>query len=87
MQVSSSRVVAAPRSARRSAVVCQAQRSESLAGPIATAALAAVVGLSNVQPAAADVAGLTPCSESKAFAKLEKKELKNLDKRLKKVRA
>lgn len=31
-------------------------------------------------------AGLTPCSESKAFAKLEKKEIKALTKRLKQVR-
>jgi photosystem I subunit 3 len=70
--------------ARRSVVV-KAQKEQSVAAPLAAAALAAVVGLSNVQPAAADVAGLTPCSQSKAFAKLEKKEVKALEKRLKKV--
>jgi hypothetical protein len=53
----------------------------------AAAALAAVVGISDVQPAMADVAGLTPCSESKGFAKQQKKELKTLEKRLKQVRA
>lgn len=74
------------RPARRAvSVVCSAQKPE-LGTAVAAAALATVVGFSNVQPAAADVAGLTPCSESKAFAKLEKKELKNLNKRLKNVR-
>nr|6JO5_F Chain F, Photosystem I reaction center subunit F, Photosystem I reaction center subunit III, chloroplastic [Chlamydomonas reinhardtii]6JO6_F Chain F, Photosystem I reaction center subunit F, Photosystem I reaction center subunit III, chloroplastic [Chlamydomonas reinhardtii]7BGI_F Chain F, Photosystem I reaction center subunit III, chloroplastic [Chlamydomonas reinhardtii]7BLX_F Chain F, Photosystem I reaction center subunit III, chloroplastic [Chlamydomonas reinhardtii]7D0J_F Chain F, Photo len=34
-----------------------------------------------------DIAGLTPCSESKAYAKLEKKELKTLEKRLKQYEA
>ncbi|KAJ9523257.1 hypothetical protein QJQ45_024039 [Haematococcus lacustris] len=69
-------------SAVRRTVVCSAQK-ESVSTAVAAAALAAVVGFSNVLPASADVAGLTPCSESKAFAKLEKKELKNLNKRLK----
>merc|ERR1712224_1190613 len=32
----------------------------------------------------ADISGLTPCAESKAFAKLKKQELKELQKRLKK---
>merc|ERR1712118_224703 len=34
--------------------------------------------------AIADISGLTPCAESKAFAKLKKQELKELQKRLKK---
>jgi len=34
--------------------------------------------------AIADISGLTPCAESKAFAKLKKQELKDLQKRLKK---
>jgi len=66
-------------------VVCKAT-TEKVA-PAAAAALALVVGLGNVQPAAADIAGLTPCSQSKAFAKLEKKEVKTLEKRLKKYEA
>jgi len=56
------------------------------AGKFATAmALAAVVGTSDfvVQEARADVAGLTPCKESKGFAKREKQEIKKLESRLK----
>jgi len=56
------------------------------AGKIATAlALAAVVGTSDfvVPEARADVAGLTPCKESKGFAKREKQEIKKLESRLK----
>jgi hypothetical protein len=44
------------------------------------------VGFGNVEAAYADISGLTPCSESKAFAKREKGELKTLNKRLKQVR-
>merc|ERR1712054_637728 len=36
------------------------------------------------RPAVADISGLTPCAESKGFAKLKKQELKELQKRLKK---
>ena len=57
------------------------------AGKFATAlALAAVVGTSPFaapQEALADVAGLTPCKESKGFAKREKQEIKKLESRLK----
>merc|ERR550514_906900 len=35
----------------------------------------------------ADISGLTPCAESKAFAKLKKQELKELQKRMKKYEA
>ena len=65
---------------RTVSVVCSANKQA-----VTAAALAAVVGLANVQPAAADVAGLTPCSESKAFQKVQTKELKGLEKRLKGV--
>ena len=34
-------------------------------------------------PAMADIAGLEPCSSSKAFAKREKKEIKDLERRQK----
>eukprot|EP00197_Chlamydomonas_leiostraca_P012896 CAMPEP_0202863648 /NCGR_PEP_ID=MMETSP1391-20130828/4192_1 /ASSEMBLY_ACC=CAM_ASM_000867 /TAXON_ID=1034604 /ORGANISM="Chlamydomonas leiostraca, Strain SAG 11-49" /LENGTH=227 /DNA_ID=CAMNT_0049543305 /DNA_START=32 /DNA_END=715 /DNA_ORIENTATION=- len=85
------RAAVKPTASRRAvSVVCSAQREEAVkqvSTAVAAAALATVVGFSNVQPAAADVAGLTPCSQSKAFAKLEKKELKNLEKRLKKYEA
>merc|ERR1712139_182570 len=51
------------------------------------AALAAVLAVAVVEPAAADISGLTPCSESKAFAKRKKQELKELEKRMKKYDA
>merc|ERR1712139_193688 len=51
------------------------------------AALAAVLAVAVVEPAAADISGLTPCSESKAFAKRKKQELKELEKRIKKYDA
>jgi len=72
----------APRVARRT--VCSAQQERpALATTLAAAALAAAVTLGQVDAAQADVSGLTPCSESKQFAKRQKNELKALDKRLK----
>lgn len=44
-------------------------------------------GFAAVEPAYADISGLTPCAESKAFAKLKKKEVKALEKRLKNYEA
>ena len=67
-------------------VSCSAQQQSPAVGAIAAAALAAAVSFGQVDAAFADVAGLTPCSESKQFAKREKNELKALDKRLKNVR-
>ena len=52
---------------------------------LTAAALAAVMGFSSVQEADADVSGLTPCSESKGYAKRQKNEVKGLQKRLKQV--
>lgn len=51
---------------------------------LTAAALAALVAGAEL-PAHADISGLTPCAESKAFAKRKKNELKELEKRLKKV--
>ncbi len=74
----------APRVARQA--VCSAQQERpALASTLAAAALAAAVTLGQVDAAQADVSGLTPCSESKQFAKRQKNELKALDKRLKLV--
>ncbi len=70
-------------------VVCSVQRTEVLkqvSTAAAAAALATVVGFGNVEAAYADISGLTPCSESKAYAKRQKQELKTLNKRLKQVR-
>ena len=68
-------------------VVAHAQNPEAkqVSTAILAAAVASIVSLSAVDAAYADVAGLVPCSESKAFAKLEKKELKALQKRQAKV--
>jgi hypothetical protein len=54
---------------------------------VAAATLASVVSLGAVDAAYADIAGLTPCTESKAFAKLQKTEVKKLEKRKKLVRS
>lgn len=70
-------------------MVCQASKADAvkqISTGLAAAALAATVSFADVAPAYADIAGLTPCSESKAYAKLQKNELKGLEKRLKKVR-
>jgi photosystem I subunit 3 len=66
-------------------VVCQAQSVQQVSAGFAAVALAATVGFANVDAAYADISGLTPCSESKAFAKVQKKEIKGLQKRLKLV--
>ncbi|MEW5306373.1 MAG: hypothetical protein WDW38_007113 [Sanguina aurantia] len=62
-------------------VACNAQSVKQVSTAVAAAALAAVVGFGNVDAAFADISGLTPCSQSKAFEKLQKKELKGLTKR------
>ena len=70
-------------------VVCHAQRQESvkqIGSALAATALAAALSLSAVDAAKADVAGLTPCSESKPYAKRQKNEVKALQKRMKQVR-
>lgn len=67
------------------AVTCSAQKEDvvkHLSTAAAAAALAAVFGVVQVDAAYADIAGLTPCSESKAFAKRKKNEVKGLQKRL-----
>lgn len=71
--------------------VCSAEKKENFAttaGKMAAAlALAAALSTSVVDSASADVAGLTPCKDSKAFAKREKQEVKKLESRLKKYEA
>lgn len=60
--------------------------SSSTASPLrafsAALALSSIL-LSAPQPAAADIAGLTPCKESKQFAKRERQQLKKLESSLK----
>jgi hypothetical protein len=77
--------VASRRPAAR--VVCQAQQEgPSIGAAVAAAVLAGVVGFGSVDAAKADIAGLTPCSESKAYAKRLKTQVKGLNKRLKQAR-
>lgn len=86
-RTASSSRVASP--ARKSLLpVCSADSREARVvdkvGQVASAlALAAVVATGLPEPANADVAGLTPCSASKAFDKREKTSIKKLTSRLK----
>lgn len=60
-------------------VSCSAEAKEArkqLSTGVAAAALALTFGFGAVDAAYADVAGLTPCSESKAFAKRKKQEVR-----------
>lgn len=69
-------------------VVCQAARPEpakQLGNVAAATILAAALSFTAVDAAKADIAGLTPCSQSKAYAKRQKNEIKGLNKRLKQV--
>merc|ERR1712224_21255 len=60
--------------------------SKSLSTVLVAMSLAVLMG-STIQPAAAEISGLTPCAESKAFSKRKKQELKELEKRMKKYKA
>merc|ERR1739848_514792 len=59
---------------------------KGLSNVLAAVTLAVTVGLV-AEPAVADISGLTPCADSKAFAKRKKQELKDLEKRMKKYGA
>jgi hypothetical protein len=65
--------------------VVKASNDSNVAAKVAAAAVASVALFGQVQAAQADIAGLTPCSESKAYAKRLKNEVKGLNKRLKGV--
>ena len=75
---------------RKAAVVVRAHAKEGVVSSVAkvamAGALAATVAFGPADAAKADIAGLTPCGESKAYAKRLKNELKGLNKRLKQVR-
>ncbi|MCO5547859.1 hypothetical protein L7F22_001311 [Adiantum nelumboides] len=55
---------------------------KQIATALALAAVLSTTPLAFPQNASADIAGLTPCKDSKAFAKREDKEIKKLAKRL-----
>ncbi|KAJ4702601.1 photosystem I reaction center subunit III, chloroplastic-like [Melia azedarach] len=69
----------------KSMIICSAEKPSS-ASPLqafsAALALSSIL-LSAPQPAVADISGLTPCKESKQFAKREKQQLKKLESSLK----
>lgn len=74
---------------RRVETTCSANQDG--AKKVMTAVLATAIATStltvDVHEAYADVAGLTPCNESKAFKKREKQAVKSLDRRLKQYEA
>jgi photosystem I subunit 3 len=83
------------RSPARLSVSCSASNDSSSAPTLSASikTFSAALALSSVllssaatspPPAAADIAGLTPCKESKAFAKREKQSIKKLNSSLKK---
>ncbi len=71
--------------ARAASCSAQEQAPVQVGKVVAAAALAAALAFGSVDAAHADISGLTPCSESKGFAKRQKNEIKALSKRLSKV--
>ncbi|XP_057812140.1 photosystem I reaction center subunit III, chloroplastic [Salvia miltiorrhiza] len=75
--------------ARSAAIVCQANAPNQenswseLKAFSAALALSSIILSAPVLPASADISGLTPCKESKQFAKREKNEIKKLESSLK----
>ncbi|KAK6916915.1 Photosystem I PsaF, reaction centre subunit III [Dillenia turbinata] len=74
----------------RPMIVCSSESSPSSSSSATSSlqAFSAALALSSILlsaplPAAADIAGLTPCKESKQFAKREKQQIKKLESSLK----
>ncbi|KAK4488030.1 hypothetical protein RD792_003770 [Penstemon davidsonii] len=77
---------------RTATIVCQQQTSSEQSPSTLTSqlkafsaalALSSIVLSAPVLPASADISGLTPCKDSKQFAKREKQEIKKLESSLK----
>ncbi|CAN4081905.1 unnamed protein product [Withania somnifera] len=73
---------------RTSTIVCSSNQtteetSSSLKAFSAALALSSILLSAPVLPASADISGLTPCKESKQFAKREKQQIKKLESSLK----
>lgn len=86
-KLASSSAILTPRSSQRSTIVCSSSQTDNattnhLQAFSAALALSSIL-LSAPLPAAADIAGLTPCKESKQFAKREKQQIKKLESSLK----
>ncbi|ERN14859.1 photosystem I reaction center subunit III, chloroplastic [Amborella trichopoda] len=72
-----------PPNATRYRARCSSSTSPTFAAGLALAAVLAASPMAAPEPAMADIAGLTPCKESKAFAKREKQAVKKLESSLK----
>lgn len=75
---------------RTATIVCsanstpeQSSSSSSFKAFSAALALSSILVSAPIAPASADIAGLTPCKESKQFDKREKQEIKKLQQSLK----
>merc|ERR1719413_126813 len=65
-------------------LVCRALPKKQIAASLSAVALAAFIDIFVMRPATADISGLTPCAESKAFTKRKNQQVKELQKRMKK---
>ncbi|KAL1833904.1 hypothetical protein ACET3Z_003555 [Daucus carota] len=74
---------AAPQNNNISTSADQENSAPSLKAFSAALALSSILLSAPVLPASADIAGLTPCKDSKQFAKREKQQLKKLESSLK----
>ena len=77
-----------PKASSRSLIVCSSSNPSSDKSASPLQAFSAALALSSILlsaplPAVADIAGLTPCKESKQFAKREKQQIKKLESSLK----
>lgn len=89
-KLASSSAILTPRSWQRSTIVCSSSQTDNATTSATNhlQAFSAALALSSILlsaplPAAADIAGLTPCKESKQFAKREKQQIKKLESSLK----
>lgn len=89
-KLASSSAILTPRSSQRSTIVCSSSQTDNATTSTTNhlQAFSAALALSSILlsaplPAAADIAGLTPCKESKQFAKREKQQIKKLESSLK----
>merc|ERR1711976_792988 len=62
-------------------------KNNNLATFLTLSTLSIALTMTSIKPAEADISGLTPCGESKAFTKRKNQELKELQKRMKKYEA
>ncbi|XP_027088421.1 photosystem I reaction center subunit III, chloroplastic [Coffea eugenioides] len=76
-------IVCSANSPNQSTSTSEQPSPPSLKAFSAALALSSILLSAPVMPASADIAGLTPCKESKQFAKREKQEIKKLESSLK----